>query len=385
MLSMKPFTLLALLAALILGAVPNPVAAAPLLSSDKPICLPQPVASVNEDCQDLGPNTYFGRMAQVGLDLPMRGLPATNPNEDLAYLPYAYARVTGQPGRVFANVEDAAAGNPIKRTIDPGFDYVSYVEVREINGWKYYMIDIGEWMRSDDLSAGVATSRFMGLEFFSTPTRPFGWVLQPLQTQVEAGIGAPAADKTYTRFDIVQVYATREEDGLQWYLVGPDTWIEARYASLVYPAAAPPDGVDNGRWIEVNLAEQTLSVYEDGRLRYAALISTGVPGFWTRPGLFQIYEKLETTPMSGAFEADRSDYYYLEDVPWTMYFDEARALHGAYWHTKFGYEQSHGCVNIAPGDSYWLFQWAELGDWVYVWDASGETPTDPALYGSGGA
>jgi lipoprotein-anchoring transpeptidase ErfK/SrfK len=118
---------------------------------------------------------------------------------------------------------------------------------------------------------------------------------------------------------------------------------------------------------------------------YATLTSTGVPGFWTRPGLFQIFEKTETTPMSGAFEADASDYYYLEDVPWTMYFDEARALHGAYWHTKFGYEQSHGCVNLSAGDSRWLFDWAQMGDWVYVWDASGETPEDPSLYGSGGA
>jgi lipoprotein-anchoring transpeptidase ErfK/SrfK len=89
--------------------------------------------------------------------------------------------------------------------------------------------------------------------------------------------------------------------------------------------------------------------------------------------------------MRGAFTADRSDYYYLEDVPWTMYFDQARALHGAYWHNGFGVATSRGCVNLSPGDAQWLFHWAEEGDWVYVWDPSGETPTDPALYGAGGA
>ncbi|WP_298005425.1 L,D-transpeptidase, partial [Anaerolinea sp.] len=85
------------------------------------------------------------------------------------------------------------------------------------------------------------------------------------------------------------------------------------------------------------------------------------------------------------FEADRSDFYYLEDVPWTMYFDQARALHGAYWRAWYGFPGTHGCVNLSIGDSAWLFQWAKEGDWVYVWDPSGQTPTDPSLYTQGGA
>jgi lipoprotein-anchoring transpeptidase ErfK/SrfK len=90
---------------------------------------------------------------------------------------------------------------------------------------------------------------------------------------------------------------------------------------------------------------------------------------------------LET--MQGSFEADRSDFYYLQDVPWTMYFDQARALHATYWHTLFGYRQSHGCVNLSPGDANWLYQWAEEGDVVWVHDPSGQTPTDPDYYGPG--
>jgi lipoprotein-anchoring transpeptidase ErfK/SrfK len=168
-------------------------------------------------------------------------------------------------------------------------------------------------------------------------------------------------------------------------LIGPDEWVEQRLLGRVTPSAYPPEGVENGRWIEINLYEQTVSVYEKNRLVYATLVSSGLPGWWTRPGLFQITIKMQSDTMRGAFEPDRSDFYYLEDVPWTMYFDQARALHGAYWHNGFGYPRSHGCVNLAPGDAQWIFNWAQDGDWVYVWDPSGNTPVEEDLYSAGGA
>ena len=32
------------------------------------------------------------------------------------------------------------------------------------------------------------------------------------------------------------------------------------------------------------------------------------------------------------------------------------ALHGAYWHRRFGERVSHGCVNLAPTDAAWLYE-----------------------------
>jgi lipoprotein-anchoring transpeptidase ErfK/SrfK len=68
-----------------------------------------------------------------------------------------------------------------------------------------------------------------------------------------------------------------------------------------------------------------------------------------------------------------------------MYFDQARALHGTYWHDKFGTPTSRGCVNMSIADAHWLYSFATIDTWVYVWDPSGNTPTDPAEYGPGGA
>jgi hypothetical protein len=44
-----------------------------------------------------------------------------------------------------------------------------------------------------------------------------------------------------------------------------------------------------GRWIDVDLAEQTLAVYDNYQLVFATVIATGLEPFWTKPGLFQIY------------------------------------------------------------------------------------------------
>ncbi|MER3459517.1 MAG: hypothetical protein C4309_13610 [Chloroflexota bacterium] len=117
-----------------------------------------------------------------------------------------------------------------------------------------------------------------------------------------------------------------------------------------------PEGVGpTEKWIEVNLYEQTLAAYEGDRMVYATLVSSGLPQWATPEGLTRIWIKLRVAKMSGA--EGRSDYYFLEDVPWIMYFNKAVGLHGAYWHDGFGYVRSHGCVNLAPRDAEWLFNW----------------------------
>jgi hypothetical protein len=245
-------------------------------------------------------------------------------------------------------------------------------------------------MTGNDISRIGALPAARGLSFNHTPSNDFGWVLTYWASGEIRSKGTPGnqigdfSEHVLNLYDIVQIYDEKSVDGENWYLIGPDEWAPAKYIARVNVNTSPPNGVDGDRWMEINLAEQTLMVYDHAELVFATIIASGFDPFWTRPGLFQIYEKIETTPMRGAFEADLSDAYYLEDVPWTMYFDDARALHGAYWRAKMGFEQSHGCVNLTIGDAHWIYDWAELGDWVYVWDPSGETPTDPELYGPGG-
>lgn len=352
------------------------------------LCQPGVYLQSPGDCAPLGPSETLTRLAQMGLEYPPRPLPVSKPDAELNALPYRYYKLDASTGTGFyPSLEAAIARQGASRIIPSGrLLYVVYnSRIDTDKNGTYFLLPSGNYMPGDGSTAQVASS-FQGLEFHATPRNAFGWVINPSGAPVYAQPNrAQPALRMLARFDVMQVYSRQNIEGMEWALVGPDEWVEDRLLGIVTPNPIPPQGVTNGRWIEVNLAEQTLAVYDGSRMAFATLVTTGIKPFYTRPGLFPIYKKLEIETMQGAFEADRSDFYYLENVPWTMYFDKARALHGAYWGTLFGYEASHGCVNLSVGDSKWLFLWAEEGDWVWVHDPSGKTPTDPAYYGDGGA
>lgn len=111
------------------------------------------------------------------------------------------------------------------------------------------------------------------------------------------------------------------------------------------------------RWISVSLERQTLVAYEGAQPVFATLVSTGKQGHDTQAGVFRIQSKHISTTMDGEAAGDE-DAYSIEDVPYVMYFNGSIALHAAFWHEKFGRVRSHGCVNLAPLDARWLFNWA---------------------------
>ena len=383
-----------ILAVWLVSARPVHAASVARVSQDPGVlCLPGVYTQAPGNCAPLGPSAYLSKMAQTGLTFPVTPLPIARPDRSLTYVNVRYGQVNKNKAPIYGSVEDALSGKKDRAIgrIDASFSYISYTDEVVIDGKRFYMIEPGMWMTANDIIRVGSVPLFQGVTLSQTPNTAFGWVLTylspgPVETKRTPGY----ANRDYTghtlnNHEIVRVYAQETVAGEDWYMIGPDEWVHQNVLARVIPNTTPPEGVSGGRWIEVNLFEQTLAVYDDYQLVFATLVASGLEPFWTRPGLFQIYQKLETTPMRGSFEADRSDAYYLEDVPWTMYFDQARALHGAYWRANLGFPQSHGCVNLSVGDSRWIFDWAEVGDFVYVWDPSGKTPVDPAQYTAGGA
>jgi len=364
-------------------------ASAPLADaeSDLPLCLPGVYRTDPGDCLPLGPSTFITELAQRGISYPIRPLPAQKPDPALQYAPDAYLSVTSGAISMYATLEDAISGSPVQSLGAGLMKYLAITQRVDRAEGIFYGLTSGLWVRAADIDASccIRSGRFQGLLFADNPPNSFGWIVDQAVPRTAPGYLAPEKKMTLYRETVVQIFDVQTADNTKWYMIGLDTWVERRYIRQMVVNPTPPEGIDRNRWIEINLYEQTLAVYEDNRLVFATLIASGIDPFFTRPGLFQVYEKLEKTNMSGAFEPDRSDYYYLENVPYTLYFDEARAIHGAYWRTLFGYPQSHGCINLSIGDAAWIYSWADVGDWVYVWDPSGETPTDPKFYTSGGA
>jgi hypothetical protein len=120
----------------------------------------------------------------------------------------------------------------------------------------------------------------------------------------------------------------------------------------------PPAGAgEDGKWVQVDLSDQLLVAYQGRRPVFAALVSTGKDGFETPAGSYTIISKHVSATMDGITEADGA--YSIEDVPWTMFFSDNFAIHGAFWHNRFGMTKSHGCVNMSPIDAKWIFEWSE--------------------------
>lgn len=125
-------------------------------------------------------------------------------------------------------------------------------------------------------------------------------------------------------------------------------------------------GVDDNKWIEVNLSDQRLYMKEGGNVVNSFLVSTGK---WspTPQGEWRIWTKLTSTRMAGGSKA-LGTYYNLPNVPYTMYYYQGYGIHGAYWHNNFGNPMSHGCVNMKPEEAKIVFDWAQVGTRVQVYN-----------------
>jgi lipoprotein-anchoring transpeptidase ErfK/SrfK len=135
---------------------------------------------------------------------------------------------------------------------------------------------------------------------------------------------------------------------------------EQVYRLIEERAPAVAEAVANGeRWIEVDLAHQSVHAWEGGELVRSFLVSTGKPSTPTVTGQFNIWVKLRYDDMRGPG-------YHLRNVPYVMYFYKGYGLHGTYWHNDFGNPRSAGCVNLRTEDAAWLYNFAEVGTLVDV-------------------
>lgn len=213
----------------------------------------------------------------------------------------------------------------------------------------------------------IQGSDFRGVEIGSEIELPFAFVRRMggrfWRYDAAARSLSDAGEAAYRR--AVQLTGKQEFfRGRLHYETRDGKWLTDEYASRVDATRRMPAWAINGeRWLDINLSRQTLLAYDGVRPVFATLISSGEAGLEdpahttaTKRGIFRIHTKHVSSTMSST---EAGEEFELRDVPYVQYFDEGYALHGAYWHDRFGMPKSHGCINLSPTDARRLFEFTE--------------------------
>lgn len=265
-------------------------------------------------------------------------------------------------------------GGQVIGNIPAGFNFVQTTDA-QAEGWVQRAG--GEWIRS---SAGKpeSPSNFTGFALPENWPHPFAIIVDKAGHFASARPGETGGKDSgfFARYHrLVNIFArAQDQRGKVWYLVGPEQWIRQEWVAKFAPAPQP-DNV-SGHWVAVDLFEQTLIAYQDDLPVFATVVSSGLSDWPTVEGLFKVWARLRNDTMSGA--VGEPDAYYVQNVPWVMYFKGGISLHGTYWHGDFGYRRSHGCVNLSISDARWIYDWmlqaepdadGEISNAVYVFSS----------------
>lgn len=336
-----------------------------------------------------------GKQADLEGKLPYRYATVREPTPEFQRLPTAVQL------QALSSVADGGApsaeldsGGIVRRILQPGF-YVSLDRQFNKQGHTYWRTQHNGFVEAERLR-GREGSNFSGVELGGRhPSLPVAYVRRkgaPIYRKSSPTTLRTLATPGHrrTRFfvsgkeQVANVGYVRSTDG---------RYVREQDVTLV-EAQRLPEGVgDDERWIDIDLTDQTLVAYEGRAPVFVTLVSTGrvrhpedpIESSRTPAGLYRVRAKHLTSTMDGGDEVEGP--YSLDDVPYVMYFHGAYAFHTAFWHDLFGRPKSHGCINLAPHDAKWLYNWAgpdipaawhggyanddNPGTWVQV---RGETP-----------
>jgi lipoprotein-anchoring transpeptidase ErfK/SrfK len=214
-------------------------------------------------------------------------------------------------------------------------------------------------------------SDFHGVEIDGEKVRlPIGWVIGGRETaptfEINTETDEVKTKGTKKKFEMLQLeYMYRGVRGTDYFQMADGDWVRDAHIRMTTPGKRPPEVGPNERWLDVDISEQTLVVFEGDRPVYATLISSGkeskvkAQDHSTPRGMWRVREKHVVSTMDGDGSAAGDLPYSIEDVPYIMYFHKSYATHGAFWHRNYGVQMSHGCVNLAPLDAKWIFYYAD--------------------------
>ncbi|NVB43182.1 L,D-transpeptidase [Pseudenhygromyxa sp. WMMC2535] len=275
---------------------------------------------------------------------------------------YAYVRADGVP--MYAGYADVDAGVPT-RPLTKGMSLV-VARSLEYDGYEWVQTPEGALVPKQGIRYGGQGSEWGGVEISGDYSGPsFAWTAGRKGTRVRADADPKA--KVVLELPLrtrVPLLERRDAPGGHvFWRVGEGLWIDGEVLNEVHIAQAAPREVlgewraehtGSDQWIDVDLGEQVLVAYRGGRAVFATMISSG-RSHPTPRGNYPIWAKVASMTMANQSYENKP--YMVQGVPWVLLFQGHNALHGAYWHDRFGVPKSHGCVNLAPYDARWVFDW----------------------------
>lgn len=117
--------------------------------------------------------------------------------------------------------------------------------------------------------------------------------------------------------------------------------------SFCFMAAAAEAGTIVAR---INISKQTMTVTQNGFVRYQWKVSTARKGYVTPVGNYRAY---------WASRHHRSRKYDNAPMPYAIFFNGGYAVHATYDLKRLGRPASHGCVRLHPDNAAVFFGLAQ--------------------------
>jgi lipoprotein-anchoring transpeptidase ErfK/SrfK len=186
----------------------------------------------------------------------------------------------------------------------------------------------------------------------------------------DPGRDEPVAYRYYYATTHWVVELVQDLNGNPWYGVKDDKWEYTYYVLAQHLRIFPAEELNPistdvpfyEKRIEVHIPQQVMIAYEYNQPVFMARIASGAifsNGDYSTPtGRHMTFHKRASRHMARGNLAANG--YDLPGVPWNSYItEEGVAFHGTYWHNNFGHPRSHGCINLTPQASKWVYLWTK--------------------------
>ena len=213
------------------------------------------------------------------------------------------------------------------------------------------------------------------INFNFNPTIEYAYEINPEKTQFKIIPKGSVEDGTKYDMKVDAKYIKDADDRFQEVLTTsfetlpppPATWEKDLSLRVAQAKKFTRAKIKEGKYIDINLASQIMSTFENGNLLDAFMISSGKRGMDTPKGEHQIYNK-SPRPWSKKYSLympfwmaiTPSGEYGIHELPeWPGGYKE-----GA---NHLGTPVSHGCVRLGIGSAKTVYDWADIGTPVVIY------------------